>query len=298
MNSIFKHLRFLMAVAFIFTGTLVLMGQSSNTQILKWQGLSGVNDEFLFLIPEGFQIADDGNFNFGKDRDSAVFIKTQKNVSRYVNGVVLMMDLYQGKIKDLEALLTSTYRSDLVKEETVNGFEHKTYLKKYPEYILEQQYFFNKTALYIMSAAYRGERSEIVENFFKVVQLVNQGQTIAPNLPKDKKVPGLPDIIAETYSGELVEEPDKKAIVVYLPRPTFKREFGKSNSGAVKLKLLLSADGKVNKVNLLSSPNVSLFEGVKASAEHAVFLPAVKNDKHVTSWLNIDYGFQMTLTGF
>jgi hypothetical protein len=298
MNSIFRHLRFLIAGAYIFTGTLVLMGQSSNTQRLKWQGLGGVDNEFLFLIPEGYQVADDGDFFFGKDRDSIVQVKTKKTVSRYMNGVVLMMDLYQGKIKDIEALLTSMYQSELVKAETVNGFEHKTYVKKFPDFVLEQQYFSNKNTLYILSAAYRSERSDLVKNFFKVVQLVNQGQTVAPNLPKDKKVPGLPDIILETYSGEMVEEPDKKAIVVYRPRPSFKREFGKSNSGAVKLKLLLSADGKVNKVNLLSSPNVSLADGVRASAEHVVFLPALKNGKHVTSWLNIDYGFQMTLTGF
>ncbi len=299
MNLISKHFGFLLAFALFATATLNLTAQSPNTQKLKWMGLSGVNNEFLFLIPEGYQIADDGDFHFGKDMDSVVLIKNKKTVSRYVNGVVLMMDLYQGKIKDIEAAMLEMYQSELVKAEIVNGFEHKTYVKKFPEFVLEQQYFFNKESLYVLSAAYRSERSEIVENFFKVVQLVNQGQTVAPNLPKDKKVvPGLPDIISEPLTAEIVEQPDKEAIVVYRPRPSFKREFGKSNSGKVKLKLLLAGDGKVNKVNLLSSPNVSLADGVRASAAHVVFLPALKDGKHVTSWANVDYGFQMTLVGY
>ncbi len=292
-----KSFVLLTATALILSAAWSVSAQVS--QKLRWQGLSGANDEFLFLMPEGFQIADDGDYNFGKDRNSIVSIKNKKNVSRYVNGVVLMMDFYQGKTKDIAATVASMYESELVKAETVNGFEHKVYLKKYPEHVLEQQYFINKTSLYVLSAAYRGERGTLVENFFKVVQLVNQGQTVAPNLPKDEKfVPDLPDITPETFSGEIVEEPDKKPVIVYIPRPNFRREFGKSNSGKVLLKLLCSADGKVNKVNLLSAPNVSLADGVRKSAEHIVFLPALKDGKHVTSWFNVDYGFQMSITGY
>lgn len=300
MKFILKHLKF--PFALIFTAAAVLTAQSQTVQKLEWQGFSGINNEFLFLIPEGYQIAEDGEMFVGKNSDSLVRINNRRTVTRYVNGVVLMMELYEGNIKKIQSSIAEMYKSDLLKDETIGGFQFKSYSKKFPDFVLEQQHFYSKDALYLMSAAYRSERGEVVENFFKSIRLVDNGKAVAPNLPKDAKKEllnaGLPDIVLEASSEEIVEQPDKKAVIVYRPKPSFKREFGKSNSGTVKLKVLLLANGKVGKVELVAAPNLSLYEGVRNSAEHLVFLPAEKNGKPVTSWQTVDYGFQMTLTGF
>ena len=68
-------------------------------------------DEFFFLIPEGFQISADGEINIGK-RSKSVRVKDSRTVSRYINGVVLMMDLYQGKAKEIQPALAEIMRGD------------------------------------------------------------------------------------------------------------------------------------------------------------------------------------------
>ena len=279
----------------------VIAAQIPSSQKIKWQGLIGKENEFFFLIPEGFQISDDGEIYVGK-KPNYIRVKNKRTVSRYINGIVLMMDLFEGKINEIQPALAEITESASLKEETINGFQVKSYLKKFSDFTWEQQHFFNKGSLYVMHAVYRNERSSIVENFFKSVRLVNKEQVVAPNFPKDTKKnllnARLPDIVQESGSEEIAEQPDKKAIILYRPKPSFKMEFGRSNSGIVKLKVLLSASGKVMKVETVSSPNITLADGVRLSAEHLVFLPAEKNGKFVSSWETIEYEFQITTTGF
>lgn len=297
----FLFIRLLITLSIILLMASVLAAQAPKSNSVDWVGIGGKNNEFLFLIPEGFQTSADGEIYIGK-RSDYVVAKDHRIAARYINGVVLMMDYYEGKAAEIQRLLAELYQGELLKEETINGFQAKYYRKTNPEYSWEQQYFYNKNSLYLMHAIYRGERNKIAENFFKSVRLVNNQITVSPNLPKDVKKSALmadySAIAIEPVSEEIVEQPDKRAVILYRPKPVWNREFGRSNAGTVKFKVLLFPSGKVAKAERIFSPTVGLADGVRPSAENLIFLPAEKNGKAVASWETIDYSFQITLIGY
>lgn len=281
----------------VFIMCCTLFGQSASPKV-KWQGLSGKDNEFFFLIPEGFQIFDDDEIYIGRKPDY-VRVKDKRTVARYINGVVLMTEFYEGNVKEIQPVLADIQKADLIKEGAFGDFQFKSYVKKLPEYIWEQQYFFNKNRLYVLNVIYRETNNDISQNFFKSVRLLSQGKITAPNFPVDVKKEMLsmpPKAIIEQSSdlAEVQSQPDKEALIIYRPKPSYKTQFGPSNSGTVKLKVLLLPSGKIGKIEKIANLNTNLVEGVLDSAKHLIFLPAEKNGKPVASWKTIQYGFQTT----
>lgn len=304
MKLIFKTL-----VNCIFVLSLVLIASSeltaqavnlTQTGKVKWQGLSGKEDEFYFLIPEGFQVSADGNyFTMTKDGGKAR-IDSRRTLARYINGVVLILEFYEGDAKDIEAALTERQKGQLIRNELVNGFQVKSYIEKTPEYVWETQYFSLKKRLYVLQAVSRAENNSIARNFLESVRLENQKQFAAPNSNKDVKPDSLISLpeIAENIPERLddsqpfQDKPDRSVIILYRPRPRFSPAARQSRlSGNVKLKGLFSSSGKITKVEVVSSPGRELTEAAIKAAEQIQFLPAENDGKLVSIYKTIEYNF-------
>src|SRR5690349_12987552 len=140
MKLIYKYT--LSSILLLIAGNLaatIVAAQTPTSQQVKWQGLIGKENEFFFLMPEGAQVSADGEMYVGK-KPNFVRIKNKRTISRYINGVVLMVDLMEGKSSEIQPALAEMYGSAPVRESSSNGFQVKTYLKKYPEYTWEQQH--------------------------------------------------------------------------------------------------------------------------------------------------------------
>ncbi len=300
-NNSSNFIRLQTALAVILLTALLSAAQAVKTKKVSWKGLGDKKNKFFFQIPDGFRYFEDGTFYLGTKSDS-VYIKNKQTVSRYINGAVLILDIYEGDTKKIQPALIEGSKFEPVEEKTGNGFQIKSYIYKSPDFIIERQHFFDDESLYSMSAFYRAERSGIVAEFFKSVRLFKDGKGTAPNFPKDGKKELLnaqvPDVEEEFFSDKIEENPDKKAVIAYVPIATWNREFGRSNKGNVKLKLLFAVTGKVEKIKTVFMPTVSMADGVKAAAENIVFLPAVKNGNPVSTWQPFEYGFNITTTGY
>jgi TonB family protein len=227
-------------------------------------------------------------------------IDNRRTLARYINGVVLMMEFYEGDAKNILAALTERQKGQTVKDEFVNGFQFKSYVEKTPEFVWETQYFSLKKRLYVLQAVARGENNPLVRNFFESVRLVNQKQTAAPNLNKDVKadsITSLPEIsenlpVRTDDSQLLADKPDRGVIILYKPRPRFSPEARQSGlSGNVKLKILFSSSGRITKLEVISSPGRELTETAIKSAEQIQFLPAEKDGKLVSIYKTVEYSF-------
>lgn len=290
-------------LALFCLSTILFVGATVRAQEtrVKWSGLVGKDGDFVFLMPEGYQALDNGESALGTNPTDVVKIQGERAFSRYINGVALIVEAYEGKASAIHSLFLKMMKLKSVKSGTLGDFRFDSFLNTYPEFTLERQHFFAKNTLYVLSAAYRGERGQIADDFFKSVRLIDTGNKVfAPNFPADTPksllTARVADIVIDQIpdSEEIVQAPDKKPIVVYQPRATTYFEFGRSNTGLVKLKALLSNTGKVVKVETVSTPNLSLARGVRESAQHMVFLPAEKNGKPVTSWHLLEAGFQVS----
>lgn len=273
---------------------------AAQTKKVKWQGLSGKSEEFYFLFPEGFQnFADKNYYKKTKDGDRAQ-IDDRRILARYINGVALVMEFYEGDADDLLAALTENQKGQTIKDEVVNGFRFKSYVEKTPEYVWETQYFSLKKRLYVLQAVARAENNPIARSFFESVRLVNQNQTAAPNLKSGEKsdsVTGLPEI-SENLPARiddaqmLADKPDRGAIILYRPRPRFPAAARRSGaSGNIKVKALFSSSGKITRVEVLSGLGSVLDAAAIKATEQIQFLPAEKDGKLVSTYKTIEYSF-------
>lgn len=292
-----KHnIALLLAIVAACASAISIRGQQKGQ--LNWQGLIGKENEFIFVIPLGYQISDDGSYFVG-NRDESLEIKNSRNIARCVNGTVLMVDVLEGRGADLHRSYSRRFVDPAITEITAGDFTIKSYLRKTPEFTVEQQHIYNKKSLYVVTAAYRKERPDFVETFFKSVRLVNNGAVVYPARMKDSNAGyTLTPIDLDPVSSVIDDSPEMKPVIFYRPRPSYRREFMKNNSGTVSVKALLTASGSVEKIEMISTPNLTMLEGVRRSAEHLIFLPAIKGGKPVTTWHKFDFAFQMTLVPF
>jgi len=301
MKFAFKTSIYCVLVLFlIFNAASKLAAQSAQTTKVKWQGLSGKNEEFYFLIPEGFQTFTDGNYFTMTKSGKKAQIDSRRTLARYINGVVLMVEFYEGDAQDILAALTERQKGQAVKDESINGFQFKSYIEKTPEFVWETQYVLLKKRLYILQGVARAENNQIVRNFFESVRLVDQKQTVAPNLNKSIKadsITSLPEIsenlpVRVDDSQTLADKPDRNVIILYRPRPRFSAEARRARlSGRVKLKALFSSSGKITRVEVLSGLGSGLDETAVKAAEQIQFLPAEKDGKLVSTYKTVEYTF-------
>jgi len=292
-------LKFLCLNLIFLAPSFVAFSQTVEKKV-KWQGFSGKNDEFYFQMIEGFQVITDGNY-FTKTKDgNQAQVDSRRTLARYINGVVLMLEFYEGDAKDIETALTERQKGKLIKNELVNGFQFKSYVEKTPEFVWETQYFSLKKRLYVLQAVSRADNNQIVRNFLESVRLVNQKQFAAPNSTNNVKPDSLtvlPEIVENLPervddSQPLQDKSDRGVIILYRPRPRFSAAARQARlSGKVKMKVLFSSSGKITKVEVVSSSGRELDEAAIKAAEQIQFLPAEKDGKLVSTFKTIEYSF-------
>jgi TonB family protein len=88
------------------------------------------------------------------------------------------------------------------------------------------------------------------------------------------------------------KEVDKKAEVTAKPDPRYTREARHMGvQGIVTLKLLLLADGKLDRVKVVKGLPYGLTENAIRAACEIKFKPAMKAGEPVATWVTIQYGF-------
>jgi len=98
-------------------------------------------------------------------------------------------------------------------------------------------------------------------------------------------------------SPQKVEEPKKETAIFTKPEPINKAypplPSRVRNGGDVKLKLIVSEKGEVEKIEVLSSPNPLLSEAAIKAAQKWTFKPATKNNKPIKGDYELIFRFQI-----
>jgi TonB family protein len=87
---------------------------------------------------------------------------------------------------------------------------------------------------------------------------------------------------------------DHKAVLLKKPEPGF-TDWARANntSGVVKLRLILSADGRVKHILVVKGLPDGLTERAVAAARGIKFIPAVKDGKPVSVVVTVEYNFNI-----
>ena len=90
------------------------------------------------------------------------------------------------------------------------------------------------------------------------------------------------------------KEVDVKAQVTAKPEPTYTREARRFGvQGVVILKVLLRADGKLDRVRVVRRVPYGLTENAIRAACGIKFKPAMKAGKEVSQWVTLEYVFRL-----
>ena len=90
------------------------------------------------------------------------------------------------------------------------------------------------------------------------------------------------------------KEVDTKAVITSKPLPKYTREARRVGvQGNVVLKVLLSADGKIDRVRVVRPLPFGLTESAIRSACEIKFTPAQKNGAAVSQWATLEYAFRL-----
>lgn len=298
-----KSIKFFLLIVILFAPVNYLYPQNTidkakKGKIVKWESLSGKDNEFIFYLPQGFETVVDGDFYLGKNATKRVDKKLV--VARYINGVVLMTEYYEGDAKDLKDTLQEREKFTAGKSAQVNGFEFSEFSGRDEKYYYKTQYFRIKNRLYVIKTISKSEDDKIVKEFFSAVKLVGEGKAISPNVPKEITEIALSNIVESenvAADGEPAidsKDADRKVLLLVLPRPKFPRNgAGARTGGQVKLKVLFSASGKITNVEVLESPSRETAAAAVEAMNKVKFIPAEKNGRLVSVYQTQGYNFSL-----
>lgn len=236
MNRSIKTL-FFAAILFLQINMIsaqIKTADSLKGKTVKWEVLSRKDNEFLLYMPQGYKTVSDGNFITGKPGVGGR-VDRKLIVYRYINGVVLMMEYFEGDAKLIQKNLQEREKSTVEKSEIINGFEFEQFVGSSGNYSTKAQYFRIKNRLYILKAIAKSADNPIFEGFFKSVKLVENKKVVSPNVPANITAITLPNIVeqeADRIGDDAAiesKQADRKVIVLYSPRPKYPRgQLGRS----------------------------------------------------------------------
>ncbi len=94
--------------------------------------------------------------------------------------------------------------------------------------------------------------------------------------------------------GFSAKEVDTKAEITARPEPGYTREARRFGvQGVVVLRVLLLADGKLDRVRVIKRLAFGLTENAIRAACQIKFKPAIKAGKEVSQWVTLEYGFRL-----
>ncbi|MBC7900252.1 MAG: TonB family protein [Saprospiraceae bacterium] len=269
-------------------------------KIVKWEVMGGKDNEFLIYIPQGYGTLSDGGFITGRPGIGGK-VDRKLTVYRYINGVVLTMEYYEGDAKQIQKDMQDKEKSTADKSETINGFEFRQFVGNTENYFNKTQHFRIKNRLYVLKAIAKSADDPIVEGFFRSVKLIESEKVASPNVSADMTTFTLSDILEQsaTKIGDDVivksEDADRKVIVLQTRRPKFPIEMVRNqSSGRLKLRVLYSSSGKISNVEVLESPSKQLEKMAIDAAKDTTFIPAEKDGRLVSVYKIQEYSFGTT----
>ncbi|MGI8668453.1 MAG: energy transducer TonB [Aridibacter sp.] len=297
--------KFIKSIILILISACCLFAQTSanavqGDKLVKWEPLNGKDNELILYMPQGFKTIADSGYDYIGPRGSGK-IEGKLLIYRYINGVILFLDYYTGDVKQIQKSLEKEEKSAPEKIGEINGFDFKQFTETDDEHYKKKQYYRIKDRLYILTAVAKSEDNEIIKDFFQSVKLINDNKGVSPNVPSgitSITLSGIKEKEMLKFDDSQVindKEADRPVVILNLPRPKFPIGIVRNlSNGKIILKALFAATGQVTKVEVLDSPSKELSKAAIEAIKKAKFLPAEKDGKLISVYIEKQYSFKTT----
>ena len=285
-------------VSVSFVAALLLSVASAQTQTAAekepapWQMYTLSGEDFSFAVP-----VLPGMHMQNQFIDSIRRYRRMYSMGSYADGVVYIVQVFENPEhwQSLDSFIkaVAANRSDF-KETTLDGVSGKTSAGE--GYV---SYFFARDhRLYHFGALGAQADDPRVTKFITSLSLrKNKGSVEVidgPGLPYEPAGEAEASNIDTTSQSVTGKEVDRKARLGLKVEPSY-TESARQNAvtGTVVLKVVFSSKGSVTNIRVVSGLPYGLTEQAIDAARKIKFIPAMKNGKYVSMWIQLEYNFNL-----
>ena len=256
----------------LFAGTLIVSAQD----IKNWKVIAPENEEFSVLMPEIPKTA---------TSDLAIYPQKDQPFTAKCAVYVLVKD---GVLFSVQSFATEKPQ-ELVKELFADKFNPPVKLPL--DLRFNEKHLIDGKHLYIIRVAHRQTEDPRAALFFQSFttkkKKVSKKSLLVVAAGSDAPAT-LPDNIFKT------KEVTHKAVILARPAPSYTNEARKNGVvGTVVVRVLLSSNGRVEVVTPLAKLPDNLLEQAVNVAKLIIFVPAEKDGKAVSQWVQVEYSFNL-----
>ena len=288
----------------IFTLILLMSGAHAQTPIpsesLPWKAYTIKGEDFSVALPVLPAMHVQQEFLMRAQKNRKIYL-----LGSYADGVVYTISVFENpkprqSLDDFvaehgsKAIWDRTRPRDL----TLDGVAGKALLSTDPNGATAH-FFATEDRLYEFQAFGAPEDDPRVKKFFSSVALrkkkdseeVSEGH----GLPWEQKFEsGAANWAAATPKLFVGREVDKKARLGMKPEPSYTDSARRNDvTGTVVLKCVFSANGSVTNIRTVSGLPHGLTEKAIDAARKIRFIPAIKDGRYVSMWMQLEYNFNL-----
>lgn len=263
----------------------------STPETSSWKRYTVKGEPLSIMFPTLPAMATSKEFSARGDRDRRI-----REIGAYAEGIVYMVYSIENPAptQSLESFIKERYGRFKTREVIVSGVTGREPVE--PQGDLVSQYVGTERHLYAIRTLGAAADDPRVKQFFGSVILrkQNEGIELSDGLgvpyPAAQVEPNNPDA-PTAYIGRDVS---RKVRIAMKPQPMYTDQArDHAVTGTVVLKVVLSSSGDVNNIRIVSGLPFGLTERAIDAARKIKFIPAVKDGKFVSMWIQLEYNFNL-----
>jgi len=291
-------------LALLFVIAILQLGAQSNSALSKhasasgdaaeWQRYTVDDEDFSVFLPVMPAMATSSMYI---DRTRT---RRERIIAAYENGVVYSVVTYEKKSLSLQdlirPLITSSEPSSATPTVTVDGVAGQSFRFENEDLIRANQIFETSQHLYVFSAmgSKLGDPVNGIPKFFSSISFdknrqgtrVIDGPGEQPTVNSQTNPAG-----ASIFSGRDVT---RKVRVATKPEPHYTEEARRHQiTGTIVLRAVFSSSGAVTNIHAMSTLPDGLTEMATEAARKIRFIPASKDGRFVSMWMELQYNFNL-----
>ncbi len=294
-----KLLRFLMCVGLVLlpfstdrpTMPALASSESSVSQATDWDRYKLGDDEFSVSLPT---VPAMSSYRVSPELSSQSILRHV--IGAYADGVAYVIYVFERKqsLDDFIANFRYASASNFERNLEVSGVRGKAYVFRNDERRGSTYFLATKSRIYVFEAqgSLLGSPDLGIPKFLESIKFgENLGGQVIVNGPGSQPLPGAATNDEPPINGRLVT---RKPVVVAKPEPTYTEDARQHQvTGTIVLGCVFGSSGRVTNITAMSRLEHGLTEKAIAAAQQIRFIPAVKDGRFVSMYMQLEYNFNL-----
>jgi TonB family protein len=267
--------------------------QSNKDDESPWRKFTGKDEEFSVRMPrQPWLYVDLITSQSGKQTSERIY-------STYSKGAVYLVVSYDGNslkgvFENFKLHHCSQAEVTFVRDKTLSGYAGKEYSLRFGDVIGILNVYVTKKHGYAVATVQAKDDARLRDYFLSTFSLSKVDGSTGAN--STVNAPPLESSeLPEANSSEIAsggKQVTRKPVVVSKPEPWYTDDARRADiTGTVVLRVVFSSSGEVTNIHAVRGLSRGLTENAIEAAHHLTFIPAIKDGRFVSYWMELQYNF-------